>query len=353
MQTHGVTNPKPRTAFLNDLIHQIHMWRNSNKEVILCMDANEDVDNPRSAIRRIFTETDLVDLHHHRYPSQPKLATHQRGSATIDLIAGSPLPATALRHAWIHPFYKPAPIKGDHRLLGVDFDPDILFGSSVAPIDDLGQRSVNSRHPQTVTKFCKRVITQCQRHQIAERLDLLKMLASFQPEHHAELELIDSQLTRILTKADHDCRPTHFAAWSPQLNQAYLRYCLWTIALSGKQNKQDVKDAIAVIHQQLIPSPEDNLEKDRSIMANLRHAQKQLRKAKREADTLRRQHLEAVLNEAIAANHRKKSKMLTHLIRAEKNKNAMRLFAVTLNRNQVEDSPLLKPPPAQGTIQSC
>jgi len=326
MQTHGVMNSKPRTAFLNDLIHQIHMWRNSNKEVILCMDANEDVDNPRSAIRRIFNKTDLVDLHHHQYPSQSKPATHQRGSTTIDLIAGSPLPATALRHAWIHPFHEPAPIKGDHRLLGVDFDPDILFGSNVAPIDDLGQRGVNSRHPQTVTKFCKRVMTQCQRHQIAERLDLLKTLTSFQPKHHAELELIDSQLTRLLTKADRDCRPNHFAAWSPQLNQAYLQYRLWTIALSGKRNKQDVKDAIAAIHQRLTPSPEDDLEKDRSITANLRHAQKQLRKAKREADTLRRQHLEAVLNEAIVSNHRKKSKVLTHLIRAEKNKKCYAAF---------------------------
>jgi len=66
----------------------------------------------------------------------------------------------------------------------------------------------------------------------------------------------------------------------PKLNQAYLRYHLWTIALSGKRNKQDVKDAIAAICQQLTPSPEDDLEKERSIMANLCHAQKQLRKAK-------------------------------------------------------------------------
>jgi len=47
---------------------------------------------------------------------------------------------------------------------------------------------------------------------------------------------------------------------------------------------------------------------------------------KREADTLRRQHLEAVLNEAIAANQSKKSKVLTHLIRAEKNNKCYAAF---------------------------
>jgi len=286
LQAQGVDNPKLRTIFLNDLISQINTWRTSQKEVILCMDVNEDVDAPKSAIRRIFSETDLIDLHHHRYPSLSKPATHQRGTAAIDLIAGSPLPAEALCHAWMHPFNEPAQIKGDHQLLGVDFDPELLFGSSIAPIEDLGQRGVNSRHPQTIQKFCKRVITQCQRHNIAERLDLLQEVAAFTPAHHEELERIDVQLTRLLTKADRECRPAHFAAWSPQLNQAYLRHRLWTIALSGKWNKRDVTDAIAALRQRLTPSPDDDLEQTRSINANLRHAQKQLRKAKREADSL-------------------------------------------------------------------
>jgi len=169
------------------------------------MDANEDVDAPKSAIQRIFSETDLVDLHHHRYPSLPKPATYQRGTTAIDLIAGSPLPAAALCHAWLYPFNEPAQIKGDHRLLGVDFDPDLLFGNNIASVEDLGQRGVNSRHPQTVQKFCKRVITQCQRHNIAERLDSLQDATYFTAAHHEELESIDLQLTRLLTKADHEC----------------------------------------------------------------------------------------------------------------------------------------------------
>jgi len=64
----------------------------------------------------------------------------------------------------------------------------------------------------------------------------------------------------------------------------------------------------------------------RSITANLRHAQKQLRKAKCDADSLRRQHLKAVLNEALASNQCKKSKALTHLIHVEKNKKCYAAF---------------------------
>jgi len=66
----------------------------------------------------------------------------------------------------------------------------------------------------------------------------------------------------------------------PKLNQAYLQYHLWTIALSGKRNEQNVTAVLTAICQWLTPSPEDDLENDRSIMANLRYAQKQLQKVK-------------------------------------------------------------------------
>jgi len=62
---------------MNDLILQIKDWRQDNKEVIVCLDANEPVDDPKSEISRLFSETDLTDLHHHHYPSLQKPATHQ------------------------------------------------------------------------------------------------------------------------------------------------------------------------------------------------------------------------------------------------------------------------------------
>ncbi len=326
LQSQGIQNPHPRTIFLNDLISQINEWRRDNKEVILCMDANESVDDPRANISRLFRETDLIDLHYHRYPSLAKPATHQRGSKPIDLIAGSPLTASAMLKAWIHPFGDPALIKGDHRLLGVDFDTDILFGNAPAPMLQLNQRGVNSRHEQKVAKFCKTVISQCTRHQLAERIEDLQNQATLTAAHCKELERIDAQLTKILTQADRQCTPPNLASWSPELNQAYLRHRLWSLTYSAQRNERDLTDAITSIRQQLTPHPDDQNETRRSTSANLRHAQKALRKAKREADNLRKQHLNAILNKALASNERKKSKQLKHLISAEQNKRCYAAF---------------------------
>ncbi len=91
------------------------------------MDANEDVDHPRSQIMHLFNETDLIDLHHHCYPATTKPATHQHGRHPIDIMAGTNLLAVALQHAWMFPFWLPSLIKGNHHMLGLNFDPDLLF----------------------------------------------------------------------------------------------------------------------------------------------------------------------------------------------------------------------------------
>jgi len=101
---------------------------------------------------------------------------------------------------------------------------------------------------------------------------------------------------------------------------------MWSIALTAHRNHRDMDNIIAAIQAKLTPLEEDKLEKMRSTSANLRNAQKKLRKAKREADILRQQHLDALLNEARASNKKKKSKALTHLIRAEQNRRCYAAF---------------------------
>ncbi len=226
----------------------------------------------------------------------------------------------ALRHAWICPFATPVTIKGDHRLLGIDLDPEILFGNRSPPSVVMQKRGVNSRHELKCTKFCKHVVTKCIDHRIAERIQNLQTYESLSPQQLQELDTIDATLTKIMLQADRACGSKNTTPWSPTLHQAYLRHRLWSIALSAHRNHRDMDNIINAIKERLMPSPEDELETTRSISANLRHAQKQLRKAKREADILRKKHLENLLNEARASNKRKKSTTLNHLIRAEQNR---------------------------------
>jgi len=94
---------------------------------------------------------------------------------------------------------------------------------------------------------------------------------------------------------------------------------------AAKRNERDLSTALQRIKDRLDPNVID-LNPNVSLSTKLRRAQKALRKAKREADHLRQQHLDSLLNEAIAANHEKRSKALKYLIQAERNRQCYARF---------------------------
>jgi len=280
----GVKQPNPRKQFVTDLITQIKNWQATGKDVLIGMDTNENVDSPHSYIAKLFMETDLIDLHHHRYPASSKPATYQRRSTPIDLMAGSPLLASALTSAWILPFGEPSLLKGDHRLLGLEFSPDVLFGSTTATLVAPLLRGIDSRNDQHVHQFNKYVVQQCNLHRLSERLENLHGRSKFDDPATQELEAIDETLTCILTKADLQCRPLSQVPWSPEVHQVYLVYRFWSLMLTSKRTERDLSVALAAIMVKVGQEFVDP--QGRSRTANLRRAQKHLKHVKRHADQL-------------------------------------------------------------------
>jgi len=197
----------PWQQFITDLIKQITLWRQQKKEILISMDVNKDVDNPKSKISSIFTETDLVDLHNYCHPATSKPAMDQGCNWPIDLMLGTPLFAAALTAAWMLPFGKPLLIKGDHRLLGTDFHPGILFGSTPHHPASSLIRGINSHHEQHVLQFCQDVIKKCNKNWLDERIKDLFDVSHLDTAAIAELENINQTLTKILVKADQNLRP--------------------------------------------------------------------------------------------------------------------------------------------------
>jgi len=133
-----------------------------------------------------------------------------------------------------------------------------------------------------------------------------------------ELEWIDTTLTRILVKADQRCRPLSTVPWSLALQQAYLLHRYWIITRTTKCLDTDFSETLKQLKAQISPELIDR-DPDITLSKKLRHVQKALHKAKREADHLHQQHLEKLLNQAVAMNQTKNSKALKYLICAERN----------------------------------
>jgi len=154
LHQHGQQNPKSRTQFLDDLIHQVNTWQGQNKAVLICIDTNE---NPQQVsglgIFCLFQETDLLDLHTHCRPNQAQPPTYNRGSTPIDLCASSIKFAEALQAAWYLPFGLPAGLKGDHQTLGLDFNLNMLFQQSTTTPYQAPSQGVYSNNIKLVKKL--------------------------------------------------------------------------------------------------------------------------------------------------------------------------------------------------------
>jgi len=154
----GKLKPQPRQQFVTDLLKQVQYWQQHHTEVLLCLDANEDVEalNPIQELGPLLAGTDLVDAHAHAHPHTPRPATYHRGTRPIDIFLASPRFISAITKAYILPFGQPVTMPGDHRTLGIDFDTKILFGNHEPPtLRYAQQQGVNSNAIPTVHHFCK------------------------------------------------------------------------------------------------------------------------------------------------------------------------------------------------------
>jgi len=236
-----------------NLIQQVHQWHQAKKEIIIYMDANEPVNNPKVAIYHLFQETDLLDLYHHKYPGNCKPTTQQWEWHAIVLIVGSPCIAAALAQAWIYPFGHPASIKGNASLHAGSWSwPRYTVWwcnhSNYAP-GDLGYEEPSCPKSDQ--------ILQCNWHQLAKQLAHLQTLPMLDAHHITELKDIDAQLTKHFLTADQMCSLPQPDPWSLELNEAYLHHCLWSIVLSAHHNQQNTSDILVLIHACLLPSPKD------------------------------------------------------------------------------------------------
>ncbi len=191
--------PDPREQFVTDMIEFVHRWQHTH-DILLCLDANDNTIESRDhGIERIIDETELIDLHQHRHPNTPSLATYNRGRLTIDYCLGTKGFAQALTAAWMLPFGLPPTLPGDHRTLGLEFDHDVLFGQKIPQSAHSPQRGIFSTAYPTVRKFNDMVATACAQMKLYDKATCLASKYIFCATDYAELEDIDQQLTTILT----------------------------------------------------------------------------------------------------------------------------------------------------------
>jgi hypothetical protein len=126
LNARGVPYPHPRKALIQDFSEQLRSWRAAGHEFIISGDLNELLGNNPAEFGSITTEFSLADVYRHRH-GMDEPTTFNSGHRRLDYIMCSVPLLSTVTACGILPFNILS--SSDHRMVFVDFDTKLLFGS--------------------------------------------------------------------------------------------------------------------------------------------------------------------------------------------------------------------------------
>ncbi len=173
----------------------------------------------------------------------------------------------------------------------------------------------------TVRKFNNVVAQECAKHNLYNRAQALASKYQFSNQDHDQLEEIDQQLTKILTKTNQKLAKYRMSPWSPKLHQAFLTHRFWTVSLTQAHTHRDYSTALETIAEQMAHPPATN----GSLSSNLCKAQHDIQEIKRVAAQCHKAYLQELLEAAQQTNDKGQQKLIRHLRQAEYNRKCFNL----------------------------
>ena len=230
----------PRTEFTADLSKAIRSWRDEGCEIILGVDANEDLSSQgpasfRHCLRQVGLEEAIIRRHGSRF-----MATHQRNSKDqpIDgLFVSAGVKVLAGGYYGFDEFFA-----SDHRGLWLDFDLKQTLGGHLPVKSNFKPRHLTLHDSRAVRRYLRSVHEGYAHYEIPQRLRRIEALlkkngATMTPRLIRTFNCIHAQVYMIRRKAEANCRKLAMGKvpWSPQMQEFWDRLSLWKILLKGRK----------------------------------------------------------------------------------------------------------------------
>ena len=231
MSTQGCINPNPFRQYILDIIKFVQDSHLKGYEILLMMDANEELGQSSQGTEAILSECGLSNLLKGLHPEEEEPVTYDRGSKTIDYILGSQHIQFSTKKGGILPFYHG--IKADHQVLYLDLDANLLFGGKQEDMAISKHRNFISTNPKDSTKYLHAVKTYWRQYNVYKRIEFLESHCSWPKERmSAAWEKIDIDIGRAMALGENAVRkPQGKHAWSKVLRSHAYAFQYWKTRL--------------------------------------------------------------------------------------------------------------------------
>jgi hypothetical protein len=325
--------PDPIKAFYEDLSATLKEWRSQGVEILLLIDANEQVGATPGGLGKIIADNGLFDIIANQHNVDRYPPTYIRGSKRIDYIFGTDRVQTFCKTSGMLPFGYGYP--SDHRAIFVRLDLKGLLSTEVHQLESSASRLLHSATPKEHMKFIAELYIHYEAQNLFERLDRLwnTPIQEWTEIHEMEYNNCDMQhITGMLAAERKTCKEKRFA-WSPKFSKAVENKAFWKIILSLRRYYSKPSQKIINWAKSRGINDIEGIPIS-TINSNLRAAQKELREIKENSAKLREEHLRELLSISQESDDRQHEKRLQILIRAHQKQYAYKKLQYILKPTQ-------------------
>ena len=149
-----------------NLIAYVKTLQSGLDEVIIVLDANEQLGSNSHGLTKLMRECRLVDLFHQHHGVCPAFPTYDNGSSRLDYAIGSPSLLPFVQKCGYLPFYQG--VSSDHRGLFIDLSLTMIDG--LTKLEHVPRRYLHSAFQKDVYKYKQYVHKEFLSHNISERV---------------------------------------------------------------------------------------------------------------------------------------------------------------------------------------
>ena len=243
------SDPHPKNQFIIDLTHHLGKAKTNKEEIILALDANEEilqdgVPGPTHSITTLKDSANLTDVFSFQHDNVGD--TSRRSTKKIDHVLISPSLLKAVKHSGFLPWNQI--MESDHRTGFVDFDAESLFGKDTDDPTSAYARRLSTDYPEAIEKYLQLLNEKVSKSHIVSAIAKLNKRAQkhgWTPNRERDYNNIDAQLTDMMLAAEKECVPkiSNTSKWSTNLEVATRAIRYWNLRIS-KYKKQKGNEAI-------------------------------------------------------------------------------------------------------------
>jgi hypothetical protein len=222
----------PRQLFIRDLKEQVQGWLQAGEQLMVNMDANEDVS--RGELARVLTDLGLVELVTAKHGVGP--ATYQRGVVPIDGMFVTPM-LRGCQCGYVEGI-------SDHVALWADIPLSVAFGHDFEMGVRRQRRRLKGNDPRVVARYLQVLERECKAMWLEERVEALfyevcdetGSVVQWTVANEREWEAIDRKLTAAMNKAENECRRLRCGgiSWTPYYSQLRAAEKAWVLKIRGR-----------------------------------------------------------------------------------------------------------------------